>query len=139
MSDQELTILLLEDDDLDAEAVYRACRKHDFDARMERAADGAAGLELARDLVQRDDGPPFVIVLDLNMPGMNGHEFLELIRSDERLSPLPVFVLTTSSHERDVRLAYRHHVAGYFTKEHLADLIIALKSFRQGAIFPDVR
>ena len=57
-----------------------------------------------------------MVLLDLNMPRMNGLEFLEELRSDSLISTTPVFVLTTSGRQKDIVAAHRHHVAGYLVK-----------------------
>jgi CheY-like chemotaxis protein len=57
-----------------------------------------------------------LILLDLNMPRMNGREFLAAIKTDPEFSDIPVVVLTTSSVERDVETSFKHHAAGYITK-----------------------
>jgi CheY-like chemotaxis protein len=62
---------------------------------------------------------PYIIFLDLNMPRMNGLEFLEALRADEGLTHSVVFVLTTSKSDEDLVAAYRKHVAGYIFKQHM--------------------
>ena len=77
-------------------------------------------LEILR---KEDDGEfhrPYLIVLDLNMPRMNGHEFLKELRADEKLKDSMVFVLTTSSDEKDVVESYNMNVAGYVVKGDMA-------------------
>ena len=64
---------------------------------------------------------PYMILLDLNMPRMNGIEFLEEIRGDESLRKSVVFVLTTSDSDRDILSAYDNHVASYMVKSRVGD------------------
>ena len=59
---------------------------------------------------------PFVVLLDLKMPRMDGLELLKEIRADESLQDMIVFVLTTSKHDEDIAAAYRQQVAGYILK-----------------------
>ena len=90
-----------------------------FDVVAE-AGDGASAIDLANRL-DLD-----VILLDLNMPRMNGLEFLEQLRHEAELSSSVVFVLTTSSADEDKVAAYQHHVAGYIVKHHIKDEFISI-------------
>ncbi|WP_286270140.1 response regulator [Thalassotalea hakodatensis] len=109
-------ILLVEDDDLDAVSVKRALTKLNTNNPIYRAKDGLQGLELMRSELS---GRPFVILLDLNMPKMNGLAMLKALREDPKLSHNIVYVLTTSNREQDKTSAYQHHIAGYFLKSTL--------------------
>jgi DNA-binding NarL/FixJ family response regulator len=62
---------------------------------------------------------PYIILLDINMPRMNGLEFLEALRADPELTHAVVFVLTTSKSDEDIIAAYREHVAGYLLKQRM--------------------
>ena len=66
--------------------------------------------------IDRSLTPYDIIICDLNMPKMNGIEFLEELRKDAQLADTSVFVMTTSDHQSDVQAAHRHHVAGYIIK-----------------------
>ena len=110
-------VLLVEDDDIDAMAVERAFRRAELEVDLVRARSGEEALD-----VLRGEGPvrvaaPYVVLLDLNMPGIGGRGFLDAVRADERLSSSVVFVLTTSSAHTDIARAYERQVAGYFVKE----------------------
>ncbi|MCA9694611.1 MAG: response regulator [Nannocystaceae bacterium] len=107
-------VLLVEDDDLDVMNVKRAFAKNESDIAIERVPDGRAGLERLR--AEGFDTRNLVILLDLNMPKMNGIEFLRELRADPELHRLPVIVLTTSDDERDKVDAYDLNVAGYVLK-----------------------
>lgn len=108
------TILLVDDDDIDAITVERAFKKLMIVSPIVRAKDGVMALELLRDgLVPK----PYIILLDLNMPKMGGLEMLEELRKDERLNKSIVFVLTTSKDDEDKVAAYNYNVAGYILKE----------------------
>ena len=110
----EVTLLLVEDDDVDAMAVERSFAKCHIGNPLVRANDGLDALEKVRSgQVPR----PFVVLLDLQMPRMNGLEFLEAVRQDPALADLVIFVLTTSKAEEDMTAAYQKQIAGYFVKE----------------------
>jgi len=117
MSKPTMNILLVEDDDVAAEAVIRSIKKNDLSFPVVVAVDGIDALEVLRD--ERSDKKierPFLVLLDLNMPRMNGFEFLQEIRSDEKLRDIVVFVLTTSDADSDRSRAYHENVAGYMVK-----------------------
>lgn len=114
-----VTILLVDDDDVDAMGVQRALQKLKIVNPLVRARDGLEALELLRtaDAVQR----PYLILLDLNMPRMNGIEMLNELRQDPALCSSVVFVLTTSQDDQDKFAAYNKNVAGYIVKKHVGD------------------
>lgn len=113
----EATLLIVDDDDIDAIALERALRRVKLLNLVRRARDGQEAL----DMIRSGNLPgPYLVLLDLNMPRMNGLEFLEIVRRDPVLTSMVVFVLTTSSAEQDVVAAYREHVAGYFLKQRAA-------------------
>jgi CheY-like chemotaxis protein len=114
MDDRALTILLVDDDEVDVMTVKRAFTKANITNQVFVATNGAEAL----DLLKRDALPTTrrLILLDLNMPRMNGIEFLRALRDDEELRPTPVVVLTTSADERDRVDAYNLNVAGYILK-----------------------
>lgn len=116
---KEVTILLVDDDDIDSMGVMRALKRLKILNTVVRARDGAEGLALLRDpfAVRR----PYLVLLDLNMPRMNGLEMLEELRSDKALSSSIVFVLTTSKADEDNMAAYKHNVAGYIVKSQVGD------------------
>lgn len=106
-------ILLIEDDDVDAMTVKRALKEINVLnplARMENGEDGIAWLQDALNI------KPCIILLDLNMPIMNGIEFLQVIKRDEQLCKIPVVVLTTSQEERDKLDTFKLGIAGYMAK-----------------------
>lgn len=115
--DTALTILLVEDDDVAAEAVVRSLSKAQLRFPVVWAEDGEQALSALRGRDPKRTVPrPRVTLLDLNMPRMNGFEFLQHLRADPELSDDVVFVLTTSDAESDRERAYQEHVAGYMVK-----------------------
>ena len=113
---REVNLLMIEDDDIDATALKRALHKLKLLNPIYRARDGLEGIELLR---SGQIPTPYIILLDLNMPRMNGLEFLEELRSDPELTHAIVFVLTTSKSDEDILAAYREHVAGYLLKQRM--------------------
>lgn len=113
---KEVTLFIVDDDDIDAIALERALRKLRLLNTTYRARDGQEALEMLRSGVIPS---PYIILLDLNMPRMNGLEFLHVLRTDSQLTHAVVFVLTTSKSDEDLVAAYRKHVAGYVFKQHM--------------------
>lgn len=119
MSDRDavLTILLVEDDDVAAEAVVRSLGKAQLMFPVVWAENGEQALSALRGHDPKRAVPrPRVTLLDLNMPRMNGFEFLQILRSDPELCDDVVFVLTTSDADTDRVRAYHEHIAGYMVK-----------------------
>ncbi len=111
-----IEILVIEDDDVDAESIRRALKKLKILNTLHRAKDGVEALAMLRDnLINK----PFVILLDINMPRMNGLEFLTEIRSDDELKGAIIFILTTSKADEDKVAAFEQNVAGYMVKSDL--------------------
>jgi CheY-like chemotaxis protein len=139
MKDKKLGILLVDDDDVDVESIERSIEGNEHLGPLLTASNGLEALELLR---QRPAPltSPFVILLDLNMPMMNGLEFLETIRNDPELGSHIVFILTTSNDDSDKRAAYAKHVAGYILKNRLDEygdvLSELLDCYRQYNSFP---
>lgn len=114
---KNLEILLVEDDEVDVLNVKRAFRKIGCSCGLHLASNGLEALTMLR--AREPEQLPNVawaVLLDLNMPRMNGFEFLEELRNDPKLSSLPVFVLTTSNRDTDISRAYSYNVAGYLLK-----------------------
>jgi len=109
-----LNVLLVEDDEVDVMNVRRAFKKNHIANPLWVAANGLEALEMLRgDEIPKERR---LILLDLNMPRMNGIEFLRELRADPDLHGTPVVVLTTSDDERDRVEAYNLNVAGYILK-----------------------
>lgn len=131
-------LLIVEDDQVDAENIARAFSKGKLTNPLQFARDGIEALEILR-----ADGPPArrrIILLDINMPRMNGLELLREMRSDAALRGIPVVVLTTSNNDRDRFEAYDLQVAGYLLKpvifQSFVDTMIALDRYWALVEFP---
>jgi CheY-like chemotaxis protein len=117
MSHDRVSVLLVEDDDVDAEALIRSLHRSQVPMDLVWAEDGVEGLEVLRG--QHEYlviSPPVIVLLDLNMPRMDGFEFLHALRRDPALHDLVVFVLTTSAVDADRTRAYHENIAGYLVK-----------------------
>jgi len=105
--------LLVEDDSVDAMTVKRAFKDLKVLNPLIITADGEEALKHLRN---KSNKKPCVILLDLNMPKMNGTEFLKIVKADEVLRKIPVVVLTTSKEESDIVESFKLSVAGYIVK-----------------------
>ncbi|MCZ4125642.1 response regulator [Streptomyces sp. H39-S7] len=112
-SPRSYRILLVEDDAADAMLIEEALAEKGMTRAIARVDDGVAALEHLRDPANER---PDLIVLDLNMPRMNGRELLAVLKEDPALATIPVVVLTTSSTPDDISDAYQHHANAYVTK-----------------------
>ena len=114
MTHRMLNILLVEDDEVDVMNVRRAFQKNNIANPLFVAGNGEAALQMLRGgEIPRDRR---IVLLDLNMPRMNGIELLRELRRDPELRATTVVVLTTSNDERDKVNAYDLNVAGYLLK-----------------------
>jgi CheY-like chemotaxis protein len=109
-----LNILLVEDDVVDVMNVRRAFERNKIANPLHVAQNGVEALQALRS--GQVPGDRRLVLLDLNMPRMNGIEFLRHVRSDPDLNLIPVVVLTTSTDEKDKIEAYNLNVAGYLVK-----------------------
>ena len=106
-------VLLVEDDTIDAMTVRRAFRDLKATNPLVHTVNGEEALAY---LKSEKNDKPCLVLLDLNMPKMNGIEFLQAAKADPRLRKIPVIVLTTSSEQRDVVGSFRLNVSGYIIK-----------------------
>lgn len=114
MNHRNTHFLLVEDDEVDVMTMERAFQKGDVKDALFVARTGTEALDMLRSNVVPDVRR--VVLLDLNMPGMNGLEVLRRLRADASLHKTPVVILTTSTHREDLDRAYELNVAGYLIK-----------------------
>jgi CheY-like chemotaxis protein len=106
---RSLQILVVDDDDADALMISEALENAETHTSVDRVADGREG-------VYAHASRPDLILLDLNMPRMDGRETLAAIKSDDRLKAIPVVILTTSGAAPDIVASYQHRANAYVTK-----------------------
>ena len=113
----EINILVVDDDDVSSEAVLRVLGKTALNFTLTTAADGLEGLQILRgEHPAKEIRPPLLVLLDLNMPRMDGLDFLDHLRADPELHKTVVFVFTTSNLDLDREASYAKHIAGYIVK-----------------------
>ncbi|MGH1366622.1 MAG: response regulator [Calditrichia bacterium] len=113
MMDNNKTILLVEDDMVDAMTVRRALKELQVSNPLTVKGNGEEALDYLKDSINEK---PCIILLDLNMPRMNGIDFLKEVKCDDRLRSIPVIVLTTSKADQDVVTTFNMSIAGYMVK-----------------------
>lgn len=107
-----LSILLIEDDAIEVMKFKRVLKSLSVEHKIIEATNGEDALVY----LNKRESLPDIILLDLNMPKMNGLEFLKILKSDAILKFLPTIILSTSSNQKDLLEAYRIGIAGYVTK-----------------------
>jgi CheY-like chemotaxis protein len=118
MSDKLVTIMLVEDDDIDIKNMERAFAKNNIANPLVIAHDGQEALDMLRGTngYKKVSPSPKIILLDINMPRMDGIEFLRNLRLDPEHKTISVFIMSTSNDEKDKINAYNYNVAGYIVK-----------------------
>lgn len=111
----KIKVLLVDDDEVDFMNVKRAFKKNQLEHILTYQPNGLDAINHLKSIEKAMDLPQ-VVLLDINMPKMNGHEFLKELRADDRLKHIVVYVLTTSSQDSDIDKAYQRQVSGYFVK-----------------------
>ena len=106
-------ILLVEDDSVDTMTIQRALNELEVPNKLVCKVNGKEALE---HLGTASNEKPCIILLDLNMPKMNGFEFLKIVKADDSLKKVPVVVLTTSGDKTDILESFKLGVAGYVVK-----------------------
>jgi CheY-like chemotaxis protein len=114
---RSLQILVVDDDDADALMIEEALGNAERQATVTRVSDGREALDyLHREGEYADAHRPDLILLDLNMPRMDGRETLAAIKGDDNLKAIPVVILTTSGAAPDIVASYQHRANAYVTK-----------------------
>ncbi len=137
----ELNFLVVDDNHHDIEKLERAFRSLHICNPVHRAGSGYEAFDILRGRNGKAKlCQPHVILLDWNMPSMNGREFLAELRRDDALKSAVVFVMTTSDHHLDIDAAYEYNVAGYIvkpiTREQMLNTVIALNTYWRLCRFP---
>jgi CheY-like chemotaxis protein len=109
---RNLNILLIEDDMIEVMKLNRAKSALQLNHKIIEANNGEDALAA----LERKDSLPDIILLDLNMPKINGLEFLHILKNDDRLRYIPTIILTTSNNQRDLLECYKLGIAGYVLK-----------------------
>lgn len=136
VEERAVNILLVEDDEVDVMNVKRAFQRSNITNPLYVAGNGLEGLAVLRGESLNGISMPSsrrIILLDINMPKMNGIEFLHELRSDPAIAHTPVIVLTTSNEDQDRVEAYKLNVAGYILKpvtfSNFAEVMAALNKY----------
>ncbi len=129
-----LQVLLIEDNPGDVRLLEEAFRELDANIQMQVAKDGAEGLDIVFQTPQpKRNWRPDLILLDLNLPKVNGHDVLASIKNNPQTCRIPVIILTSSRAESDIRRAYDSHANAYLKKPSTLDGLISaaqqIKSF----------
>ncbi|HSR53165.1 MAG TPA: response regulator [Acidobacteriota bacterium] len=110
---EKLDILLVEDNPDDVELTLHALRRHNLANKIHVANDGEEALNFIRD---KENQSPKVILLDLKLPKISGMEVLEELKKDPATQCIPVVILTSSKHDRDILKGYKLGVNSYIVK-----------------------
>ncbi|MCP3990191.1 MAG: response regulator [Actinomycetia bacterium] len=114
---QPTTVLLVEDNEIDARMVLRAARSSRLANHIQVVTDGAQALDYLHRRPPFADAPyPHLVLLDLNLPGIDGRDVLAEMKADDTLRHIPVVILTSSTLEQDVLASYRGDAAAFVTK-----------------------
>jgi CheY-like chemotaxis protein len=117
MSNRVVKILLIEDNEGDIVLTMEALQELNLVTEVIIKKDGETAISYLREMVKsKPNQLPDLVLLDINLPKMNGHEVLGEIKNDPELKRIPILVLTTSSSENDILEAYRKHANCYITK-----------------------
>ncbi len=118
MTDKTVSILIVEDDEVDVMAIRRAFQETNISNPIYIAKDGIEALQKLR---SREIPYPYIVLMDLNMPRMNGIDCMKEIRTDQSLKRTTIFALSTSNDEKDKLSAYDCNVAGYIVKSDIGN------------------
>lgn len=133
-------LLLVEDDPVDTELFLRAAKKAGFATPIRTAASGEEALACLQDVKPNAGVPPVLVVTDINMPGLNGHEVVEDVRKDPTLSGTLFIMLSSSDQDKDVARAYRNGVIAYVpkgaTSEAIARCVDLAQAYIRAAALP---
>lgn len=123
----KLFLLLVEDNEGDIVLTKEAFEERNLVHEITVVRDGEEAIDFLKE-ASITDKLPNLILLDVNLPRMNGHEVLKFIKSSNELKHIPVIMLTTSSSPSDILKGYQNYVNGYITKPADADEFLAIVS-----------
>ena len=130
-SNEPFLILLVEDNNSHAMLIMRTFERLGFAGKIDWVKDGRAALDYLHE--HEMIGLPKLVMLDLRLPKLDGHEVLREMKSSQRLKVIPVVVLTTSTSDEDLKKAYSYHVNSYLTKplsfDDLHKMITEIKTY----------
>ena len=134
MHDPPLHVLLVEDDDCHAMIIEKGFRSAERPATIDRVCDGVEAVAyVKRQGIYRDRPRPHLILLDLKLPRMDGHQVLRILKGDDHFKTMPIVVLTTSDADNDAHQAYSLHANSYLVKptnfDEFCQLIRAISSY----------
>ncbi|MFT4576752.1 MAG: CheY-like chemotaxis protein [Polaribacter sp.] len=109
---KKLSLLIIDDDEIERMKFKRVCEKWKYPLTILEAKNG----EVALEILKNKDSLPHLILLDLNMPKMNGVEFLRILKLKESLKYIPIVIMSSSNYEKDVKECYKLGAAGYIIK-----------------------
>jgi len=129
-----VTVLLVEDDPDDVYLTQEALRSSKLRLSLVVVSDGVAAVQYLRsEAGYADRRRPDLILLDLNLPRMDGREVLTEVKGDPALTDIPVVILTTSQAEEDIAASYRQHANCYISKpvgiEQFRSIVASIESF----------
>ena len=111
------SIFLIEDREEDIDITREALNQAEKECELEVAKEGEAALKRLKDKANEKGSPlPDIILLDLNLPKMDGRKILKELKDNEKLAPIPVIILTVSKRDKDIARSYNSGAAGYITK-----------------------
>lgn len=134
MTARPVQILLVDDDPVDVQLTKEQLASSKLRNEVRWAKDGVDALAQLRHEGEHADSPtPDLILLDLNMPRMDGHQFLGEVKNDPQLASIPIVVVTTSDEDADIVESYRLHANAYVTKpiglEQMSKVVRAIEGF----------
>lgn len=133
MHDPNMKLLLVEDNDLDVFMVQRMMRKLSLDYPIIHAKNGEEALRILRPVdTEPSLVPPFVMILDINMPRMGGFELLDELGDDDILSQIPVYMVSTSTREKDKQRALTYRIRGYVVKPMTQAILLEILTATEG-------
>lgn len=116
MNTQKITILLVEDSESDARLIKEFLKEVNANSELNIVTDGVEALSFLHTHCKPVDECPSIVILDLNLPRMGGHEVLKEMKKDKDLKRIPVIILTTSTDEEDIKKSYDGLASSYITK-----------------------